>query len=306
MDFNDLYYFYLIAENSGYTAAERASGITKSLLSRRVAQLEERLQVRLIERNSRSFSLTAAGRKLYEHAAEMVREGRIAYESISELIAEPSGVVKISCPTVLAQYHLAPILPGFMMQFPQVRVTVEATDRPVQVIEERFDLALRARKRIDEEPGLIAKTLAKSQLILVASPDYLSLHGQPASPEDLLRLRTISSVLDRHEGEQKWDLTSPEGRDYQFKHRPALFCLNPRVQLEAAIHGIGIGLIPDAIALPSVKNGELVQVLPEWATHAHIIHAVFASRKHMNPAVRAFLDYLATHLPATMLADRTS
>lgn len=300
MDFNDLYYFYLIAEHGGFTAAERISGVTKSLLSRRIAQLEERTNVRLIQRNSRSFSLTTAGKILFEHAAQMVKDGQLAYDSVSELTIEPVGNIKISCPTVLAQYNLAPILPGFMARYPKVNVTIDATDRHVQIIEEMFDLALRARVSMDEEPGLVARVLATSRLILVASPVFLNLHGIPDSPDKIAGLPTISSVLDRYEGDQKWQLVNNEGRAVIIKHRPVLYCLNPRVQLEAALHGIGISLIPESIASPAVHEGRLIKIMTDWTTFDHIIHAVFPSRKHMNPAVRAFLEYLLTHLPASM------
>ncbi|MGQ8705092.1 LysR family transcriptional regulator [Serratia sp. TSA_198.1] len=301
MDFNDIYYFYLVAEHKGYTAAERQSGLTKSLLSRRVTQLEERLKVRLIQRNSRRFALTAAGRILHQRAADMVKEGVAAYDSVSELTAEPSGLVRVSSLTVLAQYHLAPILPGFMTRYPQVRVTIDATDRHVQVIEESMDLVLRASRCIDEEPGLIARPLATSRLILVASPGFLKRHGMPGSPTQLTKMHTLSSVLDRLEGEQKWELINnitEEG--ITITHDPMLFCLNPRVQLEAAVNGVGIGLIPDIIAYPAIAEGKVIQILKPWATHERIIHAVFPSRKNMNPAVRAFLDYLIVHLPESL------
>lgn len=301
MDFNDLYYFYLTAEHGGFTSAERISGVKKSLLSRRIMQLEEKLNVRLIQRNSRSFNLTAAGKILFEHAKEMVRDGQNAYESVSALVSVPSGVVRIACPTVLAQYHLASILPGFMARYPQVSVMVDATDRPVQVIEERFDLVLRARKSVDEEPGLIARVLAKSQLLLVASPEYLRKCGGIDSPEKLNDVCILSSVADRSESEVKWELAHIDGRTYVLKKAPALFCLNPGVQVEAAIHGIGIGLIPDTIAMTALKEGGLVHILKEWSAYENIIHAVFPSRKHMNPAVRVLLDYLIHHLPSSVM-----
>ncbi len=297
MDFNDLYYFYLIAEHGGFTSAERVSGITKSLLSRRVAQLEERTQVRLIQRNSRSFSLTSAGKVLFEHATQMVREGQLAYESVNELTTEPTGTIKVSCPTVLAQYNLAPVLPGFMAAYPKVNVSIDATDRQVQIIDEMFDLALRARVTLDDEPGLIARTLAISRMILVASPGFLSHYGTPDTPDMLNDMPTISSVLDRYEGEQKWQFSNSEKFTVVIRHKPVLYCLNPRVQLEAVLHGLGVGLIPESIALPLVQEGRLRQILGEWSTHDNIIHAVFPSRKHMNPAVRAFL---LIHLPASM------
>lgn len=301
MDFNDLYYFYLTADNGGFTAAERASGITKSLLSRRVAQLEEKVGVQLIQRNSRQFSLTEAGRQLYEGAINMVAEGQSAYDSVALLQSVPSGLVRVSCPTVMAQHHIAQLLPDFMMQYPKISVSLDATDRDVQVIEERVDIALRSKKSLDSEPGLVARPLASSKMILVASPDFIEKHGNPTHPNQLSNMPTLSDQLEKQmDNEHKWELFGPDGTACIVKHQPRLFCLNRWIQLESAIQGIGIGLIPSPVAITSLENGKLIQVLPDWATKSQIVHAVFSKRRGMNPATRAFLDYLILHLPETL------
>lgn len=297
IDFNDIYYFYLTAENGGYTAAERASGITKSLLSRRVSQLEDKIGVQLIRRNSRQFSLTEAGRQLFEGAINMVAEGQSAYDSVALLRSVPSGIVRVTCPTVLAQYHISKLLPDFMRQYPKISVSLDATDRDVQVIEERVDIALRSKKTLDSEPGLSTRPLANSKMVLVASPEFLATHGTPSHPSQLSRVPTLSEELDRLEGEHKWELFGPDNSSCTVRHHPRLFCLNRWIQLESAVQGIGVGLVPHAVAIPSIEKGLLVQVLPNWTSKAHIIHAVFSKRKGMNPAARVFLDYLILHLP---------
>lgn len=301
MDFNDLYYFYLTADNGGYTAAEGASGITKSLLSRRVAKLEEKVGVQLIQRNSRQFSLTEAGRQLYEGAINMVAEGQSAYDSVALLQSVPSGLVRVSCPTVLAQHHISLLLPDFMRQYPKVTVSLDATDRDVQVIEERVDIALRSRKSLDCEPGLVAKPLASSKMILVASPDFISTHGNPTHPDQLSHMPTLSEQLNKLESqEHKWELFGPDGAPCIVKHHPRLFCLNRWIQLESAVQGIGVALIPAPVASPSIETGHLIQLLPEWTSKAHTVHAVFSKRKGMNPATRVFLDYLILHIPEVL------
>jgi len=302
MDFNDIYYFYLTAENRGFTAAERASGITKSLLSRRVAQLEEKVGVQLIQRNSRQFSLTEAGRQLYEGAINMVSEGQSAYDSVALLRSVPSGIVRVSCPTVLAQYHISLLLPEFMRQYPKISVSLDTTDRHVQVIEEGVDIALRSSKSFDNEPGLVSRALATTKMILVASPDFIAQYGNPTHPNQLVRMPTLCDEVERREGEHKWELFGPEGSHCIIKHHPRLFCFNRWVQLESAIQGIGLGLLPSPVAALSLESGKLIHVLPEWTTKAQIIHAVFSKRKGMNPASRAFLDYLILHLPEILTA----
>lgn len=301
MDFNNLYYFYLVAENGGYTAAQKASGITKSLLSRRISDLEEQLNVRLINRNTHSFSLTNTGQVLFERAEAMVREGINAYESVSALTTEPMGVIRISCPPVLAQYHLAPHLPGFMKKYPRVSVNIEATNRQVHLIEEMFDVVLRASSNFDDVQGLIAKPISTTQPLLVASHEFLETYGCPETLQDLKNFRTISSVVDQYEGVQKWTFTHKNGDKSAVKHKPVLFCRNPRVQLEAVLNGLGIGLIPHFSVQKHIRDKKLVIILEDWATETHYIHALYQSRKHMNPAVRAFLDYMSEPLHTSLV-----
>lgn len=296
-DLNDLYYFYLTAEHGGFTAAERHSGVTKSLLSRRIARLEEQLHVRLIQRNSRQFALTSAGKILFQHAVEIVREQQIAWESLSEHVAEPTGLIRVSCPTVLAQYFLAPILPGFMSSYPAVNVYLDATDRSVQIIEEGFDIALKVSAEPEENPGFIVRPLVINKLVLVASPDYIAKNSPLSHPSDIATQRTISAPSDGFVQEEKWELINQDGGSITVRHKPALFCMNPRVQLEAAINGIGVALLPRAIAAGVIEKGALVQILPGWSTKEQTIYAMFPTRKHMIPAVRVFIDFLVQHFP---------
>lgn len=294
-DFNDLYYFYLTAENKGFTAAARSSGITKSLLSRRIAKLEEQLNVRLIQRNSRQFALTGAGQILLQHATEIVREGHIAWESLSQHVSEPSGMLRVSCPTVLAQYHLAPLLPLFMSRYPGVTIYLDATDRQVQIIEEGIDVALRVHRDADDNPHLIARKLAENSMVLVASPGLLSSVDDISVPAQLAGFPTVSYVSDHYEREAKWALICNDGRREVVRHKPSLLCMNPGVQLEAAISGIGIALLPQIVVAEALSEGQLLRILPEWTTDTHAIAAVFPTRKHLNPAVSVFIDFLAHH-----------
>ena len=266
MYFNDIYYFYLIATSGGYTAAERASGITKSLLSRRIAQLEKNLNVLLIQRNSRNLSLTSAGKLFLGHATEMVREGKSACESVTGLFHDPVGEIRISCPTVFAQQQLAPLVSDFMTQYPQVRIFVVATNRPVNIVKEGFDLALQMKTGTYHDSGLIVRTLARCRLMLIASPDYLKQHNVPGEPTALNTHKTISSVLDPHDGEQTWLLSNTKGMEYTLKHKPALFCMDPVVQLKAALGGIGIGLIPEPIVQPALMVRKLNRPLLGFLT----------------------------------------
>ncbi|WP_421852832.1 LysR substrate-binding domain-containing protein [Marinomonas sp.] len=305
MDFNDIYYFYLTAENGGYTAAERVSGITKSLLSRRVAQLEERLGIQLIHRNSRQFSLTDAGLQLYEGAVNMVAEGQSAYESVALLQSVPSGVVRVSCPVLLAQHHFSIFLPEFMKKFPKVSVHLDATDRDVQILEERVDIALRTRGALADEAGMVAKKLATSKMILVASPQFIGEFGMPTHPSQLSKMPTLTEMFGKQESTlHQWELLGPDGAVCSVQHHPRLVCLNRLLQLKSAVQGVGVGLIPEIVASEDLVKGSLVHVLPDWTTKVSIVQAVYSNRKSMTPAVRVFLDSLIHYFAEVANSNR--
>ncbi|PYF84626.1 MULTISPECIES: LysR family transcriptional regulator [Marinomonas] len=292
MDFNDIYYFYLTAEHGGYTAAERVSGITKSLLSRRVAQLEDKLGIQLIQRNSRRFSLTDAGRQLYEGAINMVAEGQSAYESVALLQSVPSGVVRVSCPVLLAQHHFSVFLPEFMKQYPKVSVYLDVTDRDVQVLEERIDIALRTRGAIVNGAGMVAKKLGTSRMILVASPQFIEEFGMPTHPDQLAKMPTLTEVFGKQESVHQWELLGPNSSICLVQHHPRLVCLNRGLLLSSAVQGVGVGLMPEIVASEDLAAGNLVRVLPDWTTKVSIVQAVYSNRKTMTPALRVFLESL--------------
>ncbi|QUX91630.1 LysR family transcriptional regulator [Marinomonas sp. A3A] len=304
MDFNDIYYFYLTAENGGFTAAERVSGITKSLLSRRIAQLEDKLGIQLIQRNSRKFTLTDAGLQLYEGAINMVAEGQSAYESVALLQSVPSGVVRVSCPVLLAQHHFSVFLPEFMKKYPKVSVYLDATDRDVQVLEERIDIALRTRGAIVNEAGIVAKKLATSKMILVASPQFIEEFGMPSHPSQLSKMPTLTETFGKQESLHQWELLGPESSICLVQHHPRLVCLNRGLLLSSALQGVGVGLVPEIVASEDIESGGLVRVLPDWTTKVSIVQAIYSNRKSMTPALRVFLDSMMHYFSEVVKSSR--
>lgn len=298
MDLNDLRYFALIVEHGGFSAAERATQVTKSKLSRRVALLEERLGVRLIHRTTRRLSLTEAGRAFHAHCAAMLVEAQAAQTAVEQLQAAPAGTVRMACPATLAQFYLARIVADFMRAQPRVRVEIESADRVVNLIEERIDLALRVRDVRLEEPGLVTRRIASGRMVLVASPAYLA--GRPAidEPAQIEPLHTISAL---HAGsENVWRLVATDGRSTELQHKPRLLCSDYTVQYEAAVGGVGVALLPLRIAWRGLHSGELVRVARDWASPEQDIYLVFVSRRGMLPSVRALIDHLAVHIPLAL------
>jgi DNA-binding transcriptional LysR family regulator len=299
-DLNDLYFFASVVQHNGFTAAARATGLEKTRLSRRVADLEQRVGLRLLQRSTRSIALTEAGQRFYARCLAAVESAEAAYDSVAELQKEPSGTVRLSCPVVMAQSYLAPVLPGYLTRHPKVKVLVEATDRTVNLIEERFDLALRGRPRTDPEPGMVAQSLGTARLILVASPPFLGAHGRPLQLADLVGMDVISHVHDMHDrqdGSAHWHMKNRAGQPDTAKVRPRLVTSDFSVLFEAAVHGIGVAFLPEPVVAVALHDGRLEQVLPEWAAEGHMLQLVYPPPRGMLPAVRSLIDYLVVQLP---------
>lgn len=303
-DFNDLVYFASVVEHHGFSAAARATGIEKTRLSRRVAALEQRLGVRLLQRSTRRLALTEAGQRFYDHCLAAVENARIAYESIADLRREPAGTVRMSCAQVMAQSYLAPILPGFLAQHPQVNLILDATDREVNLIDERVDLVLRSRLEIEDSAGLVARPLADARRILVASPAYLGAIDPPNGPRALSGCDILGRPVEVFDGQVRWELNGPGAETQVVQVSPRLVANDLRLLLESATHGIGIALLPEPIVASALRTGQLAQLLPDWTTATHHLYLLYPSPRGMLPSVRSLIDYLLTHLPAS-IQDRS-
>lgn len=298
MDLNDLRYFALIVEHGGFSAAERVTHITKSKLSRRVSLLEEHMGVRLIQRSTRRLSLTEAGQAFYQHCAAMMVEADAARLAVEQLRAAPSGTVRMTCPVAIAQFHLARIVADYMRQQPNVRVEIDSTDRLVNLIEERVDVALRVRDVGLEDPSLISRRIASGRMVLVASPAYLAGREPIDEPGQVPAQHTISGLRDG--AEQSWNLVATDGRTARLQHRPRLLCSDYTVQLEGVTGGVGIALLPLRIAWRGLESGALVRVAKDWATAEQSIHLVYVSRRGMLPSVRSLVEHLVQHIPTAL------
>lgn len=298
MDLNDLRYFALIVNHGGFTAAERVTHVHRSKLSRRVAHLEETLGVRLLQRTTRRLSLTEAGKVFYQHCAAMLVEAEAAHEAINQLRSEPVGTVRITCPVVMAHFYLAELIARFMVANPKVRIELDATDRSVNLIEERVDIAVRARDTARNDPGLVARKVGTGRFILVASPTYLGDSPRPQAPAALDQFDWVGGL--GAGDEQVWSLVDGEGRAIRVTARPRLLCTDLNTQYQAVIGGVGMAMLPSRIASKGLKFGALEQLLPQWSTSEEDIHVLFASRRGMLPSVRAMLDYLFEHLPEAL------
>ncbi len=184
-DLNDMWYFAEVVDKGGFAAASRSLGLPKSRLSRRVAELETRLGVRLLHRTTRKLSLTAVGEMFLRHCVAMREEALAAEQAVDQSHTQPRGTIRVACPVTLAQTKVGEILPQFLLRFPQVTVDMQVSNRVVDLVEEGFDVALRVRDRLDSSGSMVVKNLGHSTALLVASPAYLTRFGTPESPADL-------------------------------------------------------------------------------------------------------------------------
>ncbi len=298
-DLNDLYFFAVVVEHRGFSAAGRALGVPKSRLSKRVAQLEERLGVRLLQRTTRRFVVTEVGERFYAHCRAVLEQAQAAQDTVDELRAEPRGVVRLSCPVSLVQTVLAYLLPDFMAQYPKMQVRVMASNRRVDVIGEGYDLAIRVRSKLDDDGNLIMRSFGQSRTLLVASPALLDQQPRPTRPDELARLPALSML--EHEGAQIWELIGAAGEKVSVEVQARLISGDFAILLESARRGMGVALLPEFVCAPAIAQGELEVVLPDWSVPEGTMHFVYPSRRGMLPGVRALVDFLAERLPETTL-----
>ena len=288
-DLNDLYYFVQVVDHGGFAPAARALGLQKSMLSRRIRRLEERLDTRLLNRSSRRFSVTEIGREYHARCVAMLVEADAAEQVIARGQAGPGGLVRVACPVALLHFQFGALIARFMAAYPAVGVQLEGTNRRVDVIAEGFDVVIRVRFPPLEPSSLVMRRLDTSTQCLVASPGLVP--RTLASPADLPSWPTLGQgpAQERHQ----WTLEHADGRTADVVHRPRLVTEDMATLREAALAGVGIVQLPTMMIWKDVAAGRLVHVLPDWRPRAGIVHAVFPSRRGLLPAVRALIDFLA-------------
>ena len=292
------YYFTQVVEHGGFARAARALGIPRSRVSRHVMALEAELHVRLVNRSTRRFAVTEVGHEVYRHATAMLAEADAALEAVELARAAPRGVLRASCPVGLAQAALAPLLPQFLERYPAIRLELHVSNRRVDVVSEGFDVALRVRSQPSGEDGLVMRTFRHVDEFLVASPAYLARAGGLSEPVQL----SARDIFD-YAGEfdrRPWELVGPGAQRVRVESKARVLCHDFTVLRSAVLAGLGIARLPESVVREDLARGALSRVLPEWNSPQGILHIVFPSRRGLLPAVRAFIDFLAQHLPAML------
>jgi DNA-binding transcriptional LysR family regulator len=290
-DLKQLEAFVTVAQLGSFVAASDKLGLSKAMVSRRVADLEAALQVRLINRTTRKTALTESGRAYFERCADILHQLDEATEALSIHAAQVRGILRINAPLSFGNLQLAPLWGAFMMQYPQVQLDVVLSDRLVDTVEEGFDLTIRIG--LLQPSSLVARQLSTARMTLCAAPKYLQHAPALKKPQDIAAHRV--TVYTGSSNGQDWPFTDASGNMHNVSVHalPGVRCNSGDTCVAAAVAGYGLTYQPQFLVQHALAQGTLRALLTDYTTPEIGIHALYPSRKHLSGKVRAMVDFLA-------------
>lgn len=292
LNLNDLVLFVHIVEHGGLSPASRALGVPKSTLSKRLLELEKAAGTRLVQRSTRSFVLTEIGRDIVRHASAMLIEAEAVENAIQGRLAEPSGTVRITAAVPIAQHRLARILPRLALAYPKIRIVVHATGRFVDIVQDGFDLAIRAHRGPLPDSDLLQRRIGREPYWLVAAPAWIRQAGPLARPEDLDGTDGIMISG----AETIWQLEGADGAAASVRPTPRYHADEATLLVEAAKAGLGITSLQASVCREPIEAGLLQRVLPGWTSGAISLTLLTPHRRGQLPSVRVVADTLVEQL----------
>lgn len=278
-----------ICELGSLSAAARALGISRPMVSRYLEQMEKWAGARLVNRSTRKLTLTAAGEKVLQKTRTLSQISQeIEDQSVKDL---PSGTLRVACAHFTAMHIIVPVLPDLLQRYPQLRIELDVNNHPVSLVGERIDVAIRITD--NPEPGMIARRLGECRSVLCASPYYLASRGVPEQLEDLSRHNCLHYSFFAG---QSWRFLTPEGESVTTAVSGNLSASISSLLMEAAINHCGIAMLPEREADAALRQGSLVPVLGAFTPKPIGIFGIYQSRDYQPAAQRVFLDALANHL----------
>ncbi len=284
--------FVAVAENGSFSATADQLAMSRAMVTRHVGALEQWLGARLLQRTTRSVTLTDAGETCLRRSQQMLALADDVEQETSRHDTALRGQLRVTCSVSFAYAELAAALADFLKLHPQLKIDLNASEGALNLVEARIDLAIRISAEPD--PSLIGRVLAPCASVLVASPAYLAEHGTPSLPGELENHRCLSFA---NFGKSTWSLRRGD-EVCDVRVRSQLSANEATALLQAALAGGGLALQPTYLANPHLAKGSLVVVLPDWQPPAMSIHALYLSRRHLAPAVRALLDFLVQRFAA--------
>lgn len=289
IDLNQHLVFVRVIQAGSLSEAARRLKMPKSTVSRKISDLEERVGERLIQRTTRKLGLTEAGRTLFERVAPAMNDIEEAEGAVVGMHSTPRGVLRVAA--AASASTLGPIVAEYLVRHPDVAVEMVCSDRLVDLVEERFDVAIRAGALVDST--LVARNLGKAKSMLVAAPEYCKRHGVPKTPAELTGHACV--VFGGGAAPNVWPLESG-GKRVEARVRPRLTVNDMEIVREAALAGVGIAWLPQLFCADDLRRKRLLHVLADWRTVEIPVHALYPTRRHLSPKVVAFVNLLAERI----------
>lgn len=275
--------FVAVAECASFAKAAERLRVSSSHISRQVAQLEDRLQARLLYRTTRKVSLTEAGHTFLSRCQRLIDEREEAFSALSDLQTTPTGLLRMTAAVTYGERFIVPLVNQFMAQYPKLAVEIELTNRTLDLVQEGFDLGIRLGRLSDS--SLVATRLAPRHMYLCASPEYVARYGRPHSLSELSRHNCLIGTSDT------W-LFQQDGREHPFKPQGNWRCNNGQAVLDATLRGFGLSQLPDYYVESALNNGQLVALLENHQPPASAVWAIYPQRKLLSAKVRLLVQAL--------------
>lgn len=285
-DFGIVPVFVAVVERGGFSAAAKSLGVSKSAVSKRIAGLERRLGVKLLQRTTRKMGLTEAGERYFAHALEALKAVQAGEDAVTHEQREPQGRLKLQVPMSFGRLHVAPLIPDFLVRYPGISVDMEMDDRVVDLVAGGFDLAIRSGTL--PQTDLVVRKLSTARSVVCASPAYLARNGRPQSPADLLNHNCIAFSYSSEA--TAWTFFDGDLR-HDVKVRGNYQVNNSEALCAALVAGSGIGRLPNFVAHSEIKKGRLLNCFPALTMPTKPIYAVFPERRFLPAKVRAFIEF---------------
>lgn len=294
----DLLIFARVVARRSFSAAASELGVSKSVVSKHVSALEASLGAKLLNRTTRSLTLTDAGRALYEHAGRIAEAYEQSKAAVSRLSAEPAGILRMTAPTSFGTHHIAPFMPEFLRRHPKLTVELILDDNIVNLAAEALDLGIRIAH--EPAPNLVARKLAPIRRVIVASPAYLKRNGQPSEPRELSEHNCLYYPL--LTPEQRWHFQRA-GKTESVAINGNLRVNSSEALHQAALAGLGIAALPTFIVGDDLQSGRLKPLFAQWALNASAVYAVYLPTRHLAPKVRVLIDFFIEKFAPTPYWD---
>lgn len=292
--FDDFYYFYLVVKHGGFSAASEAENISKSKLSRRIIDLENKFNVSLIQRTTRHFKVTDLGQEFYEECCKVIAQVECAENVLLKQKSEPQGVIKVSCPPLMMHFQIRKILNQFLKTYPKVEISLELTSRRVDILHDDIDLAIRTNFEPNEDSNLIVRDVIKTDHCLVASPELL----QGRTIKHYSELQEFPSIsLGTQKQNYIWHLCNiRNGESVYIPYQPRIKSNDLAGVYYAVMDGLGIADLPFLTVESEIRKGTLVHILPDWKSNIGMLQLVYVSRKGQRLVVEKLIETLIEEL----------